>query len=285
MNDTTNSQLSQLSLIEKIGVTIGRLNEFDLFKRTQLWFCKNITSHIVLKLLGRRIYADNLAWIYDYNPQSGTLLAGNHRTFFDLWLTMSAFNKFNWLKQVTFPVRSNFFYDNPIGIWFNLMLGIGVMYPPIFRDLNKADWNKDAINRLINFLATPGSLLGFHPEGTRNKNPDPYTLLPAKSGIGEIILQAQPTVVPFFINGLTNNFIANIKLDKQKNARLSPVIMVFGNPIDYTHFLQMDKKRETYKLVGEHILDQIRDLIYRERKIRQDCESGKISPNDPGWLL
>ena len=50
-----------------------------------------------------------------------------------------------------------------------------------------------------------GRLIGFHPEGTRNKSEDPYSFLDAQPGIGRLILEARPQLVPVFIAGLSNS--------------------------------------------------------------------------------
>lgn len=285
MNDMKELKYSQLSMMEKLGVSIGRLNEVNFYKSTQYWYCRNIIGYLVKTLLGHRVYVDNIDWISNYNPERGAIFAGNHRTFFDLWLAMDTITKkMSWFKRLSFPVRSNFFYDNIAGILLNFILGAGVMYPPVFRDTTKSNWNRDAIKKLIHYLSKPGSVLGFHPEGTRNKGQDPYTLLPAKPGIGELIMHANPIVIPFFINGLSNSLITNIRQDKKKNARLSPVIAVFGNPINFSSFINMDKETTTYKLIANHVLDEIRALMPREKQIRQACAMEQISMNDSGWF-
>src|SRR6185436_13435431 len=51
----------------------------------------------------------------------------------------------------------------------------------------------------------PGNIIGFHPEGTRNKSDDPYSFLPAQPGVGKLILASRPQVIPVFIAGLCND--------------------------------------------------------------------------------
>jgi hypothetical protein len=102
------------------------------------------------------------------------VFATNHRSFFDqfavllgLYLTGTP-----WCRTIRFPVRSNFFYERPIGMVINHAIAGGVMYPPIFRQAEKTAFNKDAIDRLIKLLAEPGVVIGIHPEGTWGKGPD-----------------------------------------------------------------------------------------------------------------
>src|SRR5205085_8281687 len=69
--------------------------------------------------------------------------------------------------------------------------------------------------------------------GTRNKTDDPYTLLPAQPGVGEVALKARPVVVPAFILGLTNDLWGELKADLRREGK---VIAVFGEPIDLSAF-------------------------------------------------
>lgn len=268
---------TKLTLMEHIAIKLGRLNEFSHFKHFQLWLSKKATGLLIKNLFGQRIYYENLTALLNLNPDRGVLLVGNHRTFFDCWLMMSFIypNRAKWVKQISFPVRSDFFYDHPLGIFINFLFGLGAMYPPIFRNPEKSAWNKDAVQRIIRTLAKPGSLIGYHPEGKRNKGDDPYQLLPAKPGIGQIILEAQPIVIPFFINGIENTFWQNVKSKK-------PIIIVYGEPIDFSEILQKNPIASSMD-ISEHTLDAVRGLMSREKELRELFEEGKIGKEDPWW--
>ena len=85
--------------------------------------------------------------------------------------------------ELYFPVRARFFYDNIAGWFVNLVMGWFSMYPPFFReqrDAAKREFDKYSLRRLIQ-LASVGHahVIGFHPEGKRNLNNDPHSLLPA----------------------------------------------------------------------------------------------------------
>jgi len=60
------------------------------------------------------------------------------------------------------------------------------MYPPIFRERSRAALNLVGLDELAWLLRRGGTFLGIHPEGTRGKGDDPYTLLPAQPGVGRI---------------------------------------------------------------------------------------------------
>jgi 1-acyl-sn-glycerol-3-phosphate acyltransferase len=158
------------------------------------------------------------------------------------------------------------------------------MYPPIFRDRAKAAWNDDALDRLKRFLGERGTIVGMHPEGTRNKTDDPYTLLPAQPGVGQIVLHAKPIVVPMFIHGHGNDFIGAITTSWKREAHVrEPIIMTFGEPMDYSEFLAKKPRVALYKQVADKINAAIAALGDRERELRAQI-TGRELNGDPRWL-
>src|SRR5439155_1344364 len=96
----------------------------------------------------------------------------------------------------------------------------------------------------------------FHPEGTRNKTDDPYTLLPAQPGAGELALKARPVVVPAFILGMTNHFWTEVKA----NQRRTPlVIAVFGKPVELPE-VRGETRLSHHKKVADLLNEKIAGL-------------------------
>jgi 1-acyl-sn-glycerol-3-phosphate acyltransferase len=220
-------------------------------------------------------------------PTTGVMLVANHRSFFDSYAMLLAcyMGPVPWSKSLQFPVRSNFFYDHPLGIVINAAIAGGAMYPPIFRQAERRQLNDEALDRMVEILQRPGSVLGMHPEGTRGKGPDPYALLPAQPGVGKVALLAKPMVVPAFINGLGNNIVEDIRVNFTKEARRSKaIITVFGPPVDYDD-LKAEKPRPTlYKKAADRFMAEVKKLAEIERGLRSDLMTGKISDEDPRWL-
>src|SRR5262249_27503241 len=153
-----------------------------------------------------------------------------------------------WARRLYFPVRANFFYEKPLGMLVNYLVGAGAMYPPMFRQASRLERNKGTVEKLAQFLAQPGSIVGVHPEGTRGKAPDPYDLLPAMPGIGQSALRAKPIVIPAFINGLSNDFVKDFRANFRPEIRRErPVICVYGQPIDYDDLLAQKPRPALYK--------------------------------------
>ena len=191
-----------------------------------------------------------------------------------------------WVERFYYPVRANLFYDNPLGLLVNFCVTAGVMYPPIFRQKRRSALNKDSVRRTIGFLREPGSIVGMHPEGLRNKSNNPYTMQPAQHGVGEVALKARPTVVPVFINGLTNDFLYEMRANHHPAVRQrSPVILIFGAPLDLGFFDDQTPRLSVYKKAAEFFNDKILDLSVRERAIRERAANGHISGDFPDGCL
>jgi 1-acyl-sn-glycerol-3-phosphate acyltransferase len=191
----------------------------------------------------------------------------------------------HWAKRLSFPVRSNFFYDQPLGIVVNAAIAGGAMYPPIYRQAERRAKNDEALDKMVEILRRPGNVLGMHPEGTRGKGPDPYVFLPAQPGVGKLALIAQPTVIPAFIHGLGNNIVEDIKWNFGPEARRShAVITVFGPPVDFKDLLAEKPRPTLYKKAADRFMAEIGKLRDREKELRAQVLSGAITAEDERWL-
>ena len=108
-------------------------------------------------------------------------------------------------------------------------------------------------------------LVGFHPEGTRNKNDDAYTPLPAQPGVGKLVMDAWPIVVPAFINGLSNDIVADINGNFAGTKR---VVAVFGEPMDLSQFKTMGNRLSSHKRIADALLARIYELGQEEQQYR-----------------
>lgn len=169
-------------------------------------------------------------------PKRGTILVANHRSLFDMFVTLSVlFIEHGMYRNLFFPVRAPFFYTNPLGpVICGLFSGFS-MWPPVFRDERRVELNPIGIRQILEALEEPGACVGMHPEGARNKTDDPYSLLPARPGIGQMVREAHPEtlIVPVFMQGLSNNFALEVrrKLSPRLGAEAPPIRWVFGEPV------------------------------------------------------
>jgi 1-acyl-sn-glycerol-3-phosphate acyltransferase len=198
--------------------------------------------------------------------QDGILIVSNHRSFFDMYMLMRLLHRHTDLRQpVLCPVRGDFFYERPAGVVVNLFVGGGRMFPPFFRDPHKVDFNKWALAYVAAELRRGGVIVGFHPEGRRNRDGDPYTPLPAQPGVGKLVMETWPIIVPAFINGMSSNILDDVRANFT-GARKA--IAVFGRPIDLAPFREMKNRLASHKRIADRLLEAIFALAVEEREVR-----------------
>ncbi len=277
-----------LGTIERIALAAGRVaNGPRVSKTLQYPFVRTLSYSWMRPSMSRRTYADNIDWLVAPPSDRGVLFACNHRSFFDSYLYLFALYNAGakWPRNLCFPVRSDFFYNAPMGIVVNFAIGGGVMYPPIYRDKSRRALNDEAIDHICDVLEQPNSMVGLHPEGKRNTSDDPYTLLSAQPGIGQIVLRAKPLVVPVFVNGLGNDFVGAVRTSFLPNAKRDhSIILTFGQPVDYEEFTHSKPRAALYKKCADKIHGAISECGQREKLLRSKIESGEIGVDDPHWL-
>ena len=192
------------------------------------------------------------------------LLVANHRSFFDMYAVSSVlFRRAKWRKTLYFPVRSRFFYESPVGMLVNMLMGWWSMYPPIFAENEKRLFDKYSVRRLAQLCRTgSGHVIGFHPEGTRNRSGDPYSYLRAQPGVGKLIKDAAPQVVPVFIAGLGNSLVRQVIGNWTGGEKIR---IRFGAPLDLAALLEKKDHVRTYKEISEFVMSKIAELGEEDR--------------------
>lgn len=200
--------------------------------------------------------------------ESSFILVANHRSFFDLYLITAELIRLGMRHRIVFPVRSEFFYDNPLGLVVNGAMSFFAMYPPIFRDPARASLNLVGLDELGELLRRGRTFVGVHPEGRRNKSTDPYSLLPGQSGVGRLIRQAGVPVIPAFTNGLrTEGLLQQIRGNFDGTGET--IHTVFGNPIDFGDRLARPPSPRLYREIIEVVMTHLGALGAEERELRQ----------------
>ena len=193
----------------------------------------------------------------------GLIVVSNHRSFFDMFVITATLYRLGLRQRVLFPVRSTFFYDHPLGFFVNAVMSFLSMYPPIFRERRRQVLNHVAMAELAALVESGIRSTGIHPEGTRGKGDDPYTLLPAQAGVGRLIHLSTVPVVPAFITGLGNVLWRQIL---GNFTRRGPQIhLVFGSPVDFGDLRKAPANGRTYRLLSERTLDAIHQLGQEEK--------------------
>lgn len=200
------------------------------------------------------------------------ILVSNHRSFFDLYVIFGDLMRRGLPHRIVFPVRANFFYDNPLGLFVNGVMSFFAMYPPLFRERKKLILNPAALDELAWLVRRGGMVCGIHPEGTRKKDDDPYTFLPAQRGVGRIIQGSRMPVIPVFINGLINDLPRQVQSNFDGTGR--QIIVVFGEPIDFGTLLEEPASAKTEQRIADLTLEAIGRLGQEEKRLRAELEGG-----------
>ncbi|MBX3579191.1 MAG: 1-acyl-sn-glycerol-3-phosphate acyltransferase [Rhizobiaceae bacterium] len=274
---------------ERAALRVGAaVNGTDTGRAIQNVFLRGFGYVWMRWVLSRHMLIEGLETFRRLDPDRGVLLVCNHRSFFDLYAVSVAFfaGPSPWVDRLSFPVKGDFFYERPLGIVTNLIAGAGVMYPPFFRDRGRVRQNHESLRLVAEMLRRPGTIVGFHPEGTRGKGPDPHALLPMQPGAAEIALRSNALVVPVFINGLGNSLPSEIARKFRRGSRLDPCICVFGKPLDLSDLVLAEVKpqatavRDAAARIGRSIVD----LTPVESELRKQAGEGRIAAEDPRWL-
>jgi 1-acyl-sn-glycerol-3-phosphate acyltransferase len=264
----TKEQLDLLSRTERNGFWLVRRMNTGQWKR--FWtFCQRHVGSLWIYLATYNLM--NVFGIENFERtdiKRPVLLVANHRSFFDMYTVSSVlFRRTRRPMTLYFPVRAKFFYDSPIGWFVNLVMGWWAMYPPFFRergDSRKREFDKFSVEELVRLCSEPKpNVIGFHPEGGRNLDPDPYSFMPAQPGIGKVIYDAHPQVLPVFIAGLGNDLPKQILGNWTGGEK---VRIWFGEPIDLSSFYERRDSIRTHKEMGDMLMQKISDLGEMDRR-------------------
>ncbi|MEO5859750.1 MAG: lysophospholipid acyltransferase family protein [Pyrinomonadaceae bacterium] len=264
----TPEEYAVLRPIERTGFKLVRAMNFGTWKR--FWtFCQRhfgslwifIATYNLMNVFG-------IENVENSDPKRPLILVANHRSFFDMYTVSSVmFRRTTRPVTLYFPVRAKFFYNSPVGWLVNLVMGWWSMYPPFFREEGEGEkrkFDKFSLRELTRLARVGhGHVIGFHPEGKRNFSDDPYSFLPAQPGIGKVILNADPLVIPVFIAGLGNHLPKQILGNWMGGEK---VRIWFGEPINLSEFQGKRDSVRTHKAISDHLMWKIGNLGEKDRE-------------------
>lgn len=267
----TKEELSALSSVERTGFWLVRAMNRGVWKRFWTFMQRHIGSLWIFIATYNLMNVFGVENVENSDATRPLLLVANHRSFFDMYTVSSVlFRRTKRPIILYFPVRAKFFYDNPAGWFVNLVMGWWAMYPPFFREqkeVAKRNFDKFSVRELIRICSTGrGHVIGFHPEGKRNLSPDPYSFLPAQPGIGKVIYEARPQVIPVFIAGLGNDLPKQVLSNWTGGEK---VRIRFGEQIDLSDFYAKSDRLRTHKEIADHLMTKIAELGDADREWRK----------------
>jgi len=265
--EPSRAELSVLDPAEKFGFRLTHRMNKGALKKFWTFFQRHIGSLWIYLATYNLMNVRGLENFIAADPEKPLLLVSNHRSFFDMYTVSSViFRRTSRPITLYFPVRAKFFYDSPVGWFVNLVMGWWAMYPPFFREAkeaNKRGFDKFSLRKLIELSsAGKGNVIGFHPEGKRNLNDDPYSFLPAQPGVGKVIYEAKPQVLPVFIAGLNNDLPKQILGNWRGGEK---VRIWFGEPVDLERFYEQRDSVRTHKAIADHLMKEISALGEKDR--------------------
>ncbi|MBC7898832.1 MAG: 1-acyl-sn-glycerol-3-phosphate acyltransferase [Saprospiraceae bacterium] len=266
-NYPTRDEIAPLNFTESAGFRLVRRMNYGRWKRFWTFCQRHVGSLWIYLATYNLINVHGIEHFEQSEVDRPLVLVANHRSFFDMYTVSSViFRRTKRPITLFFPVRAKFFYDNPLGWFVNLMMGWWSMYPPFFREKKEAEkrvFDKFSVRELIRICSFGhGNVVGFHPEGKRNLDGDPYSFLPAQTGIGKVIFEAHPQVIPVFIAGLRNELAKQVLGNWTGGEK---VRVWFGEPIDLSEFYGKRNSVRTHKEISDFLMTKIGELGEMDR--------------------
>lgn len=177
----------------------------------------------------------------------GVLLAANHisayETIFLPWAVVRLFP----MSMLWAPAKEELF-RKPFQRW--LYSSWGAFPVRRGRDLRAG--------KAINELLVDQRVMLF-PEGTRHRD---GRLGKGNRGVGKIIYDTRPTVIPTALVGLNHWKFPGLR----QNG-----LVVFGAPLDFTDLYQQPDVKETHQLIADRVMAAIAELLKEEGAYVGEC--------------
>ncbi len=268
----TKEQLATLTPMERAAFEIGDFSSRFLVVPSKAWNTV-VMGAMLWATAGRRLRTHGLENLSKFRAPERVLIVCNHRTFFDFFvITAIVYWRTKLSHRILFPVRSSFFYDNPIGPLINGAMAGMRMFPPVLRGESikrRATFNEYSIQRSIEELAVPGTVMGLHPEGTRNKSDDPYRLLRARGGVGRIALASpEAHIIPAFVLGMGNDLPKEF-VNNALRPEETRIDAFFGPEVRLDDLRMLPQSPQTARRASERLVQAIGELAEAHREMFQ----------------
>lgn len=174
-------------------------------------------------------------------PSSGgVLVASNHISAYETIFLPWAVLRFNPLQMLWAPAKEELFRKLLKRL---IYLSWGAFPVKRGRDVKAG--------KVINDLLKDQKVMLF-PEGTRHRD---GRLGPGNRGVGKLILDTRPVVIPTALVGLNRWRFPDV------GARAT---IVFGSPINFDDLYAAPDCKETHQLIAERVMEAIAELLKQE---------------------
>ncbi|MET7322266.1 lysophospholipid acyltransferase family protein [Streptomyces sp. NPDC005549] len=207
-----------------------------------------VLKYVLLGPLLRVVFRPRIEGL-DHVPGSGAaIIAGNHLSFSDHFL-MPAVLK----RRITFLAKAEYFTGPGLKGRLTAFFFRSAGQIPVDRSGKEA--GQAAIREGLGVLDR-GELLGIYPEGTRSHDGRLYK---GKVGVAVMALRAGVPVVPCAMIGTFEAQPPGRKIPK-----LHPVVIRFGEPLDFSRYAGMEGEKAVLRAVTDEIVYAILSLSGQE---------------------
>lgn len=185
----------------------------------------------------------------DHVPASGAaIVAGNHLSFSDHFLMPAVLR-----RRITFLAKAEYFTGPGLKGRLTAFFFRSAGQIPVDRSGKEA--GQAAIREGLGVLGKD-ELLGIYPEGTRSHDGRLYK---GKVGVAVMALRAGVPVVPCAMIGTFEAQPPGRKIPK-----LHPVVIRFGEPLDFSRYAGMEGEKAVLRAVTDEIMYAILTLSGQE---------------------
>ncbi|MBV6521691.1 MAG: hypothetical protein MNPFHGCM_01835 [Gemmatimonadaceae bacterium] len=272
--------LRALAPLERLHYRLAWHFNQDPLKRFMALFQYSLGSIAIRSTTARRTRVFGMEHVAGTSLDRPLLLVANHRSYFDMFVVSSEVFRHTGIKRhLYFPIMGSHYYQTLTGIALNATVGFWSMFPPLFANASHKDIDRHSLDLLVHLCSdAERTMVGIHPEGGRNLDPDVYTLRRVQPGTGRIIHAARPQVIPVFVVGLENTFWRQVAASWSAK---DPIRIHFGRPIDLTSMYELPPKGSTYKAITDVVMDRVRDLMEDDRALYGQPAASLASPPEP----
>ncbi|MFD5448602.1 lysophospholipid acyltransferase family protein [Streptomyces sp. NPDC003470] len=207
-----------------------------------------VLKYVLLGPLLRLLFRPRIEGL-DHVPDSGAaIVAGNHLSFSDHFLMPAVLR-----RRITFLAKAEYFTGPGVKGRLTAFFFRSAGQIPVDRSGKEA--GQAAIREGLGVLSR-GELLGIYPEGTRSHDGRLYK---GKVGVAVMALRAGVPVVPCAMIG---TFEA--QPPGRKIPRLHPVVIRFGEPLDFSRYAGLEREKAVLRAVTDEIMHAILSLSEQE---------------------
>ncbi|MGW5236773.1 lysophospholipid acyltransferase family protein [Streptomyces nodosus] len=207
-----------------------------------------LLKHIVLGPWLRLLFRPRIEGLARVPAHGPAIIAGNHLSFADHFLMPAILR-----RRITFLAKAEYF-TGP-GLKGRLTAAFFRNAGQIPVDRSSKDAGRAAIREGLGVLRK-GELLGIYPEGTRSPDGRLYR---GKVGVAVLALEAGVPVIPCAMIG---TFEA--QPPGQVLPRVRPVVIRFGEPLEFSRYAGMEKEKAVLRAVTDEIMYAVLALSGQE---------------------